>query len=260
VMLMLKNMFIVKLYTTYQDKLFVYFLLDACLGGELFTIHRKTGSFDEETSRFFAACVVEGLAHIHSHNIAYRDLKPENLVLDNHGYLKIADFGLSKIIDGRTYTMCGTPDYLAPEIITGKGHGIAVDWWALGVLIFELVSSFPPFFDKTMSRTFRRIIGRNIRFTKLFSTECRNIVTDLLNVRPFLRLGAIKGGAELIRKHQWFSRFRWEQLREKVMVAPLKTCVRGFDDISNFTAPGKELDISYKFVPSDFNMDWAIEF
>jgi len=123
----LNSMFIVNLKRTYKDELFVYLLLDACLGGELFAIHRKVGSFNETAARFFVGCVVEGFDHIHYHNIAYRDLKPENLVLDSDGYLKIADFGLSKFIDGITFTMCGTPDYLAPEILTGKGHGLAVD-------------------------------------------------------------------------------------------------------------------------------------
>jgi len=123
----LNSMFVVNLNATYQDEWFLYFLLDVCLGGELFTIHRKAGSFDEATSRFYVGCVVEGFTHIHSHNFVYRDLKPENLVLDSQGYLKITDFGLAKFIDRNTFTMCGTPDYLAPEIITGKGHGLAVD-------------------------------------------------------------------------------------------------------------------------------------
>jgi len=123
----LNSMFVVNLNATYQDEWFLYLLLDVCLGGELFTIHRKAGSFDEATARFYVGCVVEGFTHIHSHNFVYRDLKPENLVLDSQGYLKITDFGLAKFIDQNTFTMCGTPDYLAPEIITGKGHGLAVD-------------------------------------------------------------------------------------------------------------------------------------
>jgi len=124
----LNSAFVVNLIRTYKDDWWLYLLLDVCLGGELFTIHRKVGSFDEASARFFTSCVILGFIHMHGHNIAYRDLKPENLVLDSDGYLKITDFGLSKfIIDGNTFTMCGTPDYLAPEIITGQGHGLAVD-------------------------------------------------------------------------------------------------------------------------------------
>merc|ERR1719193_2228548 len=256
----LNSAFVVNLIRTYKDDWWLYLLLDVCLGGELFTIHRKVGSFDEASARFFTSCVILGFIHMHGHNIAYRDLKPENLVLDSEGYLKITDFGLSKfIIDGNTFTMCGTPDYLAPEIITGQGHGLAVDWWALGVLIFELVASYPPFFDTTMNRTFRRIIGCTIKFPRVFSKQCIDIITGLLNVRSNRRLGIVRGGAELIRKHPWFSRFRWEMLRKKEMKAPFKCKVRGFDDISNFTAPGEEHNTLYKFNASDYDMDWASE-
>jgi len=197
----LNSIFVVNLNATYQDEWFLYFLLDVCLGGELFTIHRKAGSFDEATARFYAGCVVEGFTHIHSHNFVYRDLKPENLVLDNQGYLKITDFGLAKFIDQNTFTMCGTPDYLAPEIITGKGHGLAVDWWALGVFIFELVASHAPFFDDDMNGTFRRIMTGRIRFPKVFSPECKDIIRRLIKVRPTARLGMLNGGSKLIRQH-----------------------------------------------------------
>lgn len=256
----LNSMFVVNLNRTYQDDWFVYFLLDACLGGELFTIHRKSGSFDEATARFFAGCVVEGFIHIHQHNVAYRDLKPENLVLDSEGYLKIADFGLSKFIDGNTFTMCGTPDYLAPEIITGKGHGMPVDWWALGVFIFELVAAQAPFFEETMNGTFRRIMAGIIRFPKVFSPECKDIITRLLHVRPTRRLGVLKGGHKLIKKHPWFWRFKWDRLKKKEMAVPIKSKVKGFDDLDNFSAPEEEEDRSYKFKPSDFDMSWAKEF
>merc|ERR1719320_1658204 len=146
VMEKLDSTFVVNLVKTFQDDWWLYLLLDACLGGELFTIHRRVGSFDEMTARFYTGCVIEGFIHIHGINVVYRDLKPENLVLDTDGYLKITDFGLSKfLLTGNTFTMCGTPDYLAPEIITGQGHTLAVDWWALGVLIFELVAAHAPF-------------------------------------------------------------------------------------------------------------------
>jgi len=142
------NIFVVHLLKTFQDDWCLYLLLDVCLGGELFTIHRKMGFFDERTARFYGGCVVEGFIHIHSHKFAYRDLKPENLVLDSDRYLRITDFGLSKFIDESTFTMCGTPEFLAPEIIISRGHCLAVDWRSLGVLIFELVASYAPFFDE----------------------------------------------------------------------------------------------------------------
>merc|ERR1712113_446597 len=124
----------VNLIATYKDNLRVYFLLDVCLGGELFTILRKKRYFDEDTSRFFAGCVIEAFDYMHSEHIIYRDLKPENLVLANDGYLKVTDFGFAKEISDKTFTLCGTPDYLAPEIVT------------LGILIYEMLASFPPFY------------------------------------------------------------------------------------------------------------------
>jgi len=253
------SMFLVNLLSTFQDDWFLYFLLDVCLGGELFTIHRKHGSFDEATARFYVGCVVEGFVHMHSHKVAYRDLKPENLVLDSDGYLRITDFGLSKFIDGNTFTMCGTPDYLAPEIITGQGHGLAVDWWALGVLIFELVASSAPFFDEDMNGTFRLIMACDFQFPKVFSPECKDIIGRLLQIRPTKRLGVIKGGSELIKKQPWFNGFKWEKLTKKALEAPMKPNVTSFDDINNFSSEDSG-DTNYKFELSDIDMSWANDF
>eukprot|EP00493_Phyllostaurus_siculus_P015210 UN15444 len=130
----MNNPFLVNLRGTYKDKYKVYFLLDVCLGGELFTILRRRRYFNEATSKFYAGCVVEAFDYMHSRRIIYRDLKPENLVLDDQGYLKVTDFGFAKVAEDKTFTLCGTPDYLAPEIVTGQGHGKGVDWWTLGIL------------------------------------------------------------------------------------------------------------------------------
>jgi len=259
VMQRLDSMFVVNLLRTFKDDWFLYLLLDVCLGGELFTIHRKNGSFDEKTAQFYVGCVIEGFIHVHSHNIAYRDLKPENLVLDSDGYLRITDFGLSKFIDENTFTMCGTPDYLAPEIITGQGHGLAVDWWALGVLIFELVASHAPFFDEDMNGTFRRIMACDFQFPKLFSPECKDLISRLLQVRPTKRLGVIKGGPELIRKQPWFLGFDWDLLTQKKMDVPIKPTVKSFDDLDNFAAEDVQ-DQNFKFNLRDIDMSWADEF
>merc|ERR1712129_387092 len=127
-------------------------------GGELFTILRKMRSFDENTAKFYASCVEEAFDYMHERDIIYHDLKPENLVLTGNGYLKVTDFGFAKIVPNKTFTLCGTPDYLAPEIVTGQGHGKGVDWWTLGILIYEMLASFPPFFDDEPMMTYRKII------------------------------------------------------------------------------------------------------
>jgi len=254
------SLFVVNLVKTYTDDWWLYLLLDVCLGGELFTIHRKVGSFDEATARFYTACVIEGFIHIHSHDIAYRDLKPENLVLDSDGYLRITDFGLSKfVINGNTFTMCGTPDYLAPEIITGNGHNTAVDWWALGILIFELVSSHAPFCDSSVNKMFANIIRCQFEFPKVFSPECKDIVNRLLQVRPSKRLGVIKGGHDLLKRQAWFKGFDWEALKERKFEPPMKPNVKSFDDMDNFQAEAAE-DAIYKFDLAAFDMSWADDF
>jgi serine/threonine protein kinase len=140
IMLMLDHTFIVKLHNTYQDKSQLYLLLEVALGGELLQImdRQPEGFFKEDAVRFYAASLVEVFKHLHEQRIAYRDLKPENLLLDATGYLKMCDFGLAKVVPQRTFTLCGTPEYMAPEMILGKGHDTAVDYWSLGVLIYEL--------------------------------------------------------------------------------------------------------------------------
>jgi len=226
--------FLVNLITTYKDDLRVYFLLDVCLGGELFTILRRIKRFDERTSRFFTACVVEAFDFMHSQHVIYRDLKPENLVLDNEGYLKVTDFGFAKEVHGKTFTLCGTPDYLAPEIVTGKGHGKAVDWWTLGILIYEMVCSFPPFYDEVPINTYRKIIKGRPKFPHFCSIAVREIVKGFLSVRAAKRLGMQKGGAQVVRQQMFFEKFEWNELRAMKMRAPIRNKVRNINDLSNF--------------------------
>jgi len=140
VMRKINHPYIAKLFCALQDKQYIYFVLELLQGGELFTHLRNRGKLTEQTARFYAATVVYAFSTLHAKKIAYRDLKPENLVMDSKGYVKLVDFGLAKqLLSGKTWTLCGTPDYLAPEIILNEGHDLAVDYWALGVLIFEMV-------------------------------------------------------------------------------------------------------------------------
>ena len=123
-------------------------LMEFVPGGEIFSHLRRAGRFSNEAGKFYAASIVLAIQTLHQKDIVYRDLKPENLLLDGKGFLKITDFGFAKIITDRTWTLCGTPEYLAPEIIQSKGHGKGVDWWALGVLIYEMLAGYPPFYDE----------------------------------------------------------------------------------------------------------------
>ena len=129
-------------FCAFQDNTNLYMLLEYVVGGELFSHLRRAGRFTNDMTRFYASEIVLAIEYLHSKNIVYRDLKPENLLLDHNGHIVLTDFGFAKRIDDRTWTLCGTPEYLAPEIIQSKGHGKAVDWWALGILIFEMLAGY----------------------------------------------------------------------------------------------------------------------
>jgi CRP-like cAMP-binding protein len=258
VMSMLDNRFLVNLRQTYKDEHYVYFLLEVCLGGELFTILRKMRSFDESTAKFYAACVVEAFNYMHDRDIIYRDLKPENLVLTDGGYIKITDFGFAKVVSNKTFTLCGTPDYLAPEIVTGQGHGRGVDWWTLGILIYEMLASFPPFFDDEPMMTYRKIIQGKFKFPRYLSAQSKDLISKFLKPKATKRLGLIKGGADLVRQHPWFKEFDWTSLNEGTMKAPIRPKVRSTQDLSNFDHfQEKEEDLEYK---GDADLGWDKEF
>ena len=236
VMMLLDSQFIVKLYNTYKDKKNLYFLLEVVLGGELFTVLRARTVFNENTARFYTASVVYAFNYMHKKSIIYRDLKPENLLLDNKGYLKITDFGFAKIINDRTYTLCGTPDYLAPEVIAGSGHSKAVDWWTLGVLLYEMLASYPPFYHEDPMKTYAKIMYGKIIYPKHFSNDSINIIRSFLMAKPNKRLGIIKGGLYKIQQHLWFKKnnFNWELLYQKKLKAPIIPNIKNREDTSNF--------------------------
>lgn len=260
VMAQMNHPFIIRLYSTYKDKDYLYFLLEVCLGGELFTLLRAQRLFDEPTARFYAASVVLAFEYMHEKNIVYRDLKPENLLLDTQGYMKIVDFGFAKIVTDRTYTLCGTPDYLAPEVIQGQGHGKGVDWWTLGILIFEMLASYPPFFDEDPMKTYGKIMHGMIEYPRHFSKEAVDLISKLLHLKATKRLGVLKGGATLIKEHPWFAGFDWDALVNRQLVAPFVPDVKNSEDVGNFTELSKGEE-EFDFPPyEDDGTGWDKEF
>lgn len=235
---------LLKMFNSYWDDKCVYFLLELCLGGELFTILRRSYRFKERQAKFYAASVVQGLTHMHEKSIAYRDLKPENLVLDEKGFLKIIDFGLAKVIKNRSWTLCGTPDYLAPEIITSSGHDKAVDYWALGILVFELMVGNTPFYADDPLAAYKKILNTEPNMPSILSRPAKSLITKLLKKDQLKRLGNTMEGVQAIFHHIWFSGFDWDALERREMDAPFVPKVEDKEDTSNFDKV--EVDFSSK--------------
>jgi len=172
----LDHPFISRFCGAFQDQKQIYFLLEVLIGGELLTYLNKETLFPESWSRFYAASVIAAFSQIHSKKIAYRDLKPENMVLDSLGYVKIVDFGLAKKIEDKTYTFCGTQDYVAPEIILELGHGIGVDYWALGIFIYEMSSGVTPFESDSPENVEANIIAGKYNVPSHFSKSLADLL------------------------------------------------------------------------------------
>lgn len=229
-----RHPFIVNLFCTFHDERNLYLLLEYVQGGELFSHLRRAGRFSADVARFYAANLVLALEYLHERDIIYRDLKPENLLIDASGYLKITDFGFAKHVTDRTYTLCGTPEYLAPEIITATGHGKAADFWALGVLLFELLAGYPPFFADSPLEIYEKILAGKFSFPPHIDFVAKDLIKRLLTADLTKRLGNLKDGAEGVKRHRWFEGVAWEAVERKEIRAPIIPHTSTPGDTSNF--------------------------
>uniref|UniRef100_A0A1I7YY77 Protein kinase domain-containing protein n=1 Tax=Steinernema glaseri TaxID=37863 RepID=A0A1I7YY77_9BILA len=236
VLAQLQHPFIVKLLSTAKDQINVYMILEFVSGGEIFSYLRASGAFPSPMAKFYAAEVVLALEYIHSFNIAYRDLKPENLMLTADGHIKLTDFGFAKVIHSRSWTICGTAEYLAPEVMSGIGHNRCVDWWALGILIFELMTGKTPFVGANADDIHENIYDNpNVVFPrKTFSTNAKDIVSQLLKIEVCERLGCRKAGDAEVRMHPWFSTINFDDLQDLKIKPPLIPTIHHDGDIGNF--------------------------
>lgn len=230
--------FLMKLHYAFQSDSKLYLVMDYLTGGELFFHLKNERRFSEDRGRFYAAEILLGIEHLHAHGVIYRDLKPENVLLDGEGHVCLTDFGLSKRAgpDQETQTFCGTPEYLAPEVIVGDAYGKAVDWWSFGVMLYEMLVGLPPFYSENVHRMYELIQRANLRFPDGVSPEARSLLVRLLQRNPALRLGSGADDAAPIRAHPFFAGVDWDALYAKRVEPPFRPKVHGDTDTSNFDA------------------------
>uniref|UniRef100_A0A096MH66 Protein kinase cAMP-dependent X-linked catalytic subunit n=1 Tax=Poecilia formosa TaxID=48698 RepID=A0A096MH66_POEFO len=266
--------FLIRLFWTHHDDRFLYMLMDYVPGGELFSYLRSRGRFSNATGLFYTSEIVCAIEYLHSKEIVYRDLKPENILLDSEGHIRLTDFGFAKKLSDsnsnkvktakkrnnsplkistaknnvcsdiqttpknahapRTWTLCGTPEYLAPEVIQSKGHGRAVDWWALGILVFEMLAGYPPFFDDNPFGIYQKILSGKLEFPRHLDFYVKDLIKKFLVIDRARRLGNMKNGADDVKKHRWFKTVDWEAVPLRKLKPPIVPKVSHEGDTSNF--------------------------
>jgi len=243
------NPFLIRLKASFDTSHHYFYLTEAALGGNLFTVYERFDFFGSEThARFYVACLLNGIEHLHGLGWAYRDLKIENVVLDSRGYGKLCDFGTAKLLSSvaatHTYTVCGTLEYMAPEIFYGTGYSFSIDWWALGIVMYELMLGETPFAGQDNSQVFVNLKKgiEKAHFPK-GSSAWPDLVKGLCAREPSERLPMMTGGAMNVREHSWFSQggFDWDGHMLHHMEAPHTPQVSSYDDLSNFSFEEQEV-------------------
>ncbi|KAJ2782845.1 cAMP-dependent protein kinase catalytic subunit [Coemansia javaensis] len=252
--------FIVNMLGTCQDRVNLYMMMEYVVGGELFTYLRRYHRFPAPVAKFYAAEVLLALEYMHARNIIWRDTKPENILLDARGHVKLTDMGFAKKVVDRTWTLCGTPDYLAPEVIQAKGYGRSVDWWALGILIFEMIAGYPPFYDEDHYRLYEKILAGHIQWPAQFDPVARDLVSRLLTADLSRRLGNLQHGSADIKEHRWFAEVDWARLAAREIPAPLIPQQKVEGDTSNFDKYPETAEAYGDMVSEDPYANLFIEF
>jgi serine/threonine protein kinase len=229
--------FLVRLLYAFQTPEKLFMVMDFVNGGELFFHLKKDRRFPEHRVKFYSAELLLALSHLHEQNVVFRDLKPENVLMDKDGNIMLTDFGLAKFLSrtDRTHTFCGTPEYLAPEVLLQKGHGKPVDWWSYGTLIFEMLVGIPPFYSENVQEMYDKILNSDLILPEqLMSTEAMDLLTRLLERDPKKRLGSGPTEWQEIKNHPFFDGIDWEQLYNKSIKPPFIPNVKGELDTSFF--------------------------
>ena len=217
--------FLLQVVSTFQDAQRLYLLLDWVPGGELFGLLERRHTLPPADTKFYTACVAHALSYLHAMHILYRDLKPENILLDDKGYVRVVDFGFAKHVPERTYTLCGTPAYLAPECLTAKGYDASCDWWALGILVFECLTGSTPFDDAqgSMRDIMAKVLREPVQFPDALldaDLQAVSFCRGLLQKKPVHRLGCQRGGSQEVLTHPWLDSVDFKALLNKELPAP----------------------------------------
>ncbi|KAF0031866.1 hypothetical protein F2P81_016421 [Scophthalmus maximus] len=231
-----RHPFLVNLYGCFQTSDHVCFVMAYSPGGDLMT-HIHSSIFTDKQARFYSACVLLGLEFLHQNHIVYRDLKLDNLLMDADGFVRIADFGLCKEGMGhgdRTSTFCGTPEFLAPEVLTDNNYTRSVDWWGLGVLVYEMLVGESPFPGDDEEEVFDSIVNDDVCFPRFLSPESVSLIQKLLQKNPATRLGAGVEDASEIKRHRFFQATDWDALLAKTVKPPFLPVIRAPQDVNNF--------------------------
>lgn len=249
--------FCVKLFGSFKDDSYLYLVLEFVIGGEFFTFLRKNKRFPNDVGCFYAAQIVLVFEYLQSFNIIYRDLKPENLLIDKDGFLKMTDFGFAKVVESRTYTLCGTPEYIAPEILLNVGHGKAADWWTLGIFIYEMLVGTPPFYANEPLAIYQKILEGIIYFPRFLDSNCKHLMKKLLSHDLSKRYGNLKKGAANVKEHPWFFNIDWSNLLNKNVDVPYKPKYKNIFDASNFEKVPEDTTTAEKVTgENDPFVDW----
>ena len=240
--------FIVKLYGTYQNDSQLFFIQEYCPGGEMYFHLEKKGRFSHQLSRFYAAECLLAIEHLHSLSIIYRDLKPENLMLDSQGHIKLVDFGLARVgcscsISGAK-SFVGTTEYLSPEMVLKNGHGLSVDWWALGMLLYEMLTGLPPWYSEEKQDVVYGILHEPLRRSSKLTRESYDLLLGLLQKSPAKRLGSGPSKAAEIKSHPYFVSINWQALAQKRIVPPFVPSISSSVDVSYFDRKFTNLSVN----------------
>jgi len=260
IMARINNPFLVKLHVSFKTQKYLYFVMDFVNGGGLYYYLEKYDSLEEEKAKFYTAEILCGLEYLHSRGIIYRDLKPENILISHNGHVVLTDFGLSKTglieKDSRTSTRCGTPYYVAPEIILGEEYTKAVDFWSLGVVLYEMLFGVPPFYSEEALGIYKKIVSNDYTIdSHQISENCEKFIRALLADDPHKRLK----DAEEIKNHPFFTGYVWDKIKRQEVTPPVVPKVSGPDDTQFFDSEITSSPIEYDDTEVSEYSDWTFD-